>query len=105
MPYDAWYEDHAAGLRSRARPDAQLAAERAAPGGEPEHAERLDGPSPTLPRRSAAYQMVNLANGILRHRFGVKSVGRAIERSLLLVEGGAAEGASRQTGWVKQQAP
>ena len=57
------------GVRSRTRPDAELAAERAAPRRESRHRQHLDdGFLRNDDIRRA--EIVNLANGLLRHRFG-----------------------------------
>ncbi|WP_375461786.1 cupin-like domain-containing protein [uncultured Enterovirga sp.] len=101
MPYDPWYEEHAQAY------DLEPGQMLSWPLNAPHRVENLNTLNISMTvsfvtediRRR---QMVNLANGILRHRFGVSSVGRATEGPAFWSKA-VLQKVMRQTGWAKRK--
>lgn len=101
MPYASWYEEHAQAY------DLEPGQMLSWPLNAPHRVENLNtlNVSMTVSFVTEAIrrlQMVNLANGILRHRFGVTSHSRATEGPGFWSKA-VLQKAMRQTGWAKRK--
>ena len=101
MPYAPWYEEHSQAF------DLEPGQMLAWPLNAPHRVENLNTLNVSMTvsyvtEEIRRYQMVNLANGILRHRFGVKSVGRAIGGPAFWSKA-VLQKALRNGGWAKQK--
>ena len=103
LPYEDWYDDHAKVL------DIGPGQMLSWPMNAPHRVENLDTFNVSMTvsyinddiRRA---EIVNLANGLLRHRFGYTPKSRSSARSVLLRQGGDAEAAARrQMGQARTQ--
>lgn len=101
MPYDPWYEEHAQAY------DLEPGQMLSWPLNAPHRVENLNTLNISMTvsfvtEEIRRRQMVNLANGILRHRFGVSSVGRATEGPAFWSKA-VLQKVMRQTGWAKRK--
>ena len=101
IPYAALVRQARQGVRYRARPDAELGAERAAPRGKSRHLQRFDDRL-LHQRPDPAREIVNLANGLLRHRFGYRPKTRNLRGPSYFAKA-VMQKLYRDSGWVKRE--